>query len=114
MSEVTLDRHLYSIGEGDVEAILEDYTEDSTIIIPNIIMKGLDEIRDYFLNLTTEILPPGCDFTLLEKVVDDNIGYLLWQAESDDYKIPFGSDTFVFEDDKILVQTVAFVLHEKE
>ncbi len=38
MSEITLDHHLYSFGEGDVEALLEDYTEDSTIIIPNTIM----------------------------------------------------------------------------
>jgi len=114
MSDVTLDHHLYSFGEGDVEAMLEDYTEDSTIIIPNAIIKGLDEIRDFFTNLTTEILPPGCDFELIEKVVDDNIGYLIWHAESDGYKIPFASDTFVFEDDKILVQTVAFILHEKQ
>ena len=114
MSEITLDHHLYSFGEGDVEALLEDYTEDSTIIIPNTIMKGLDEIKDFFTNLTTEILPPGCDFELLEKVVDGNIGYLVWHAESEDYKIPFASDTFVFEDEKILVQTVAFILHEKQ
>jgi ketosteroid isomerase-like protein len=115
MSEITLDHHLYSFGEGDVEALLEDYTEDSTIIIPNVIMKGLDQIKDFFTNLFTEILPPGCDFHLHEKVVDGNIGYLVWHAESDGYKVPFASDTFVFdEDDKILVQTVAFILHEKE
>lgn len=115
MSEVTLDHHLYSFGEGDVEGLLEDYTENSIIIIPNAIIRGLDEIRDLFVNLTTEILPPGCDFHLHEKVVEDNIGYLVWHAESDGYKVPFASDTFVFdEDDKILVQTVAFVLHEKE
>ncbi len=50
MSEIILDHHLYSFGEGDVEALLEDYTEDSTIIIPNTIMKGLDEIKDFFTN----------------------------------------------------------------
>lgn len=115
MSEVTLDHHLHSFGEGDVEAILEDYTEESVIIIPNAIIKGLDEIRDFFTNLVTEVMPPGCDFHLHEKVVEQNIGYLIWHAESDIYKIPFASDTFVFdEDDKIEVQTIAFVLHEKE
>jgi len=115
MSEVTLDHHLYSFGEGDVEGLLEDYTEESAIIIPNALIKGLDEIRDFYTNLVTEILPPGCDFHLHEKVVVSNIGYLIWHAESDLYKIPFASDTFVFdENDKIEVQTMAFVLHEKE
>lgn len=115
MSEVTLDHHLYSFGEGDIEAVLEDYTEDSVIIIPNAIIRGLDEIRDFFTNLVTEVLPPGCDFHLHKKVVEDNVAYLLWNAESDGYKIPFASDTFVFgEDDKIEVQTIAFVLQEKE
>ena len=115
MSEITLDHHLYSFGEGDVESLLEDYTDESTIIIPNTIIKGLDEIKDFFTNLVTEILPPGCDFHLHEKVVDANIGYLIWDAESDLYKIPFASDTFVFDENgKIEVQTVAFVLQEKD
>ena len=85
MSEVTLDHHLHSFGEGDVEAILEDYTEESTIILPNAIIKGLDQIRDLFVNRTTESLPPGGDFHLHEKVVEENIGYLIWHAESIDH-----------------------------
>ncbi len=115
MSEITLDHHLYSFGERDVDAILEDYTEDSMIIIPNAVIRGLDQIKDFFTNLTTKVLPLGCDFELLEKVAEDNIGYIVWHAESDGFKIPYASDTFVFdEDDKILVQTVAFILHKKE
>jgi ketosteroid isomerase-like protein len=115
MSEITLDHHLHSFGERDVDAILEDYTEDSMIIIPNAVIRGLDQIKDFFTNLTTKVLPPGCDFELLEKVAEDNIGYIVWHAESDGFKIPYASDTFVFdEDDKILVQTVAFILHKKE
>jgi len=115
MSEITLDHHLHSFGERDVDAILEDYTEDSMIIIPNAVIRGLDQIKDFFTNLTTKVLPPGCDFELLEKVAEDNIGYIVWHAESEGFKIPYASDTFVFdEDDKILVQTVAFILHKKE
>lgn len=115
MSEITLDHHLYSFGEGDVEAILEDYTEESVIIIPNTVIRGLDQIKDFFTNLVTEVLPPGCKFHLHDKVIEDNIAYLVWHAESDGYKVPFASDTFVFdEDDKIQVQTIAFVLQEKE
>lgn len=113
MSESILDHHLNAFGARDVDAILEDYTEDSTIIIPNAVIKGLDNIRDIFVNLTQNILPEGSDFELVEKVVIDDIAYLIWNAESNGYKIPFASDTFVFEDGKIKTQTVAFILEEK-
>lgn len=115
MSEITLDHHLHSFGEGDVEAILEDYTEESVIIIPNGIIRGLEEIRGFFTKLVTELLPPGCNFHLHDKVVMENIAYLVWHADSDAYVVPFASDTFVFDEDgKIEFQTIAFVLQEKE
>ena len=44
MSESILDHHLGAFGARDVNALLEDYTEDSTIIIPNSVIKGLDNI----------------------------------------------------------------------
>lgn len=113
MSEAILDHHLAAFGTGDVDAILEDYTEGSTIIIPNAVLKGLDSIRELFDNLTNNILPPGSDFELLEKVVDGDVAYLIWNAESGGFKVPFASDTFLFEDGKIKVQTVAFILEEK-
>jgi ketosteroid isomerase-like protein len=114
MSVSIVDHHLAAFGVRDVDAILEDYTEDSTIIMPNSIIKGLDNIRELFINLTRNILPKGSDFELVEKVVDGDIAYLIWNAESDGYKIPFASDTFFFEGGKIKVQTVAFVLEEKK
>ena len=114
MSESILNHHLVAVGERDVDAILEDYTEDSTIIIPNSVIKGLDNIRELFVNFTQNILPLGSEFELVEKVVDGNIAYLIWNAESDRYKIPFAGDTFIFEDGKIKVQTVAFILEEKK
>jgi ketosteroid isomerase-like protein len=114
MSESILDHHLEAFGARDVDAILEDYTEGSTIIIPKSIIKGLDNIRELYVNLTQNILPQGSDFELVEKVVDGDIAYLIWNAESDGYKIPFASDTFLFEGGKIKVQTVAFVMEEKK
>ena len=114
MSESILDHHLNAFGARDVDALLEDYTENSIIIIPNSIIKGLENIRELFINLTQNILPDGSEFELVEKVVEGNIAYLIWNAESDGYKIPFASDTFLFEDGKIIVQTIAFILDEKK
>jgi len=36
MSEITLDHHLYTSGEGDVEELLEDYTEDHKILVQTV------------------------------------------------------------------------------
>jgi len=36
MSEITLDHHLYSFGEGDVEALLEDYREDDKMLVQTV------------------------------------------------------------------------------
>jgi hypothetical protein len=44
MDESILDHHLGAFGERDVDAILEDYTEDSVIIIPTSVIKSLDHI----------------------------------------------------------------------
>lgn len=114
MSKSILDHHLGAFGARDVDAILQDYTEDSTIIIPKSVIKGLDKIRELYVNLTQNIVPQGSDFELVEKVVEGNIAYLIWNAESDRYKIPFASDTFIFENGKIKLQTVAFILEEKK
>ncbi|HEY7534641.1 MAG TPA: nuclear transport factor 2 family protein [Thermodesulfobacteriota bacterium] len=114
MSESIVDHHLGAFGARDVNAILEDYTEGSVLIIPNSIIKGLKNIRGFFVNFTQNILPQGSKFELVEKVAIDNIAYLIWKAESDSYKIPFGTDTFIFEDGKIKVQTVALILEEKK
>ncbi len=93
ISESILYHPLGAFGARDVDAILEDYTEDSVIIIPNSIIKGLDNIRGLFVNLTQNILPQGSKFELVEKVAIGNIAYLIWNAESDGYKIPFSTDT---------------------
>jgi hypothetical protein len=60
------------------------------------------------------MIPLGSTFELVEKVVVGNIAYFIWNVETDGYKIPFSSNTFIFEDGKIKVQTVAFRLEEKK
>jgi ketosteroid isomerase-like protein len=114
MTESILDHHMDAFGRGDVDAIVEDFTEQSTIIFPKSVITGLDNIREHFLNLIQNIFPQGTQYELVEKTVVGNIAYLIWNAESDRCKIPFGTDTFIFKDGKIKVQTVAFMLEEKK
>ena len=114
MNESILDHHMDAFGAGDVDAMVEDFTEESTIIFPKSVITGLDNIRKHFRNLTQNIFTKGTEYELVEKVVEGDIAYLIWKAESDRYKIPYGTDTFIFEGGKIKVQTVAFILEEKK
>lgn len=114
MSEQILDHHWNAVREGDIEEILKDYTEDSRIINSAGVMRGLDSIANLFTTFGRDIIPPGSKFDLVNKTLDGDIGYIIWNAESDAYKIPFASDTFFFEDGKIKVQTVALILEQKK
>lgn len=114
MSEQTLDHHWNALKEGNLEEILKDYTEESRIINSAGIMRGLGSIGDLYTAFTRDIIPPDSKFDLVNKTIDGDIGYIIWNAESDAYKIPFASVTFLFEDGKIKVQTVALILEAKK
>jgi len=109
MPEATLNHHLEAFLSGDVDDILSDYTEESTVIVPDAVIKGLDNIRTLFEQLV-DLIPPGSELELVQKFIDENICYIIWTATSEKVKIPFASDTFIIENGKIKTQTVAFVI----
>ena len=108
-----LERHLAAFAKGDVDALLEDYTEESMFFGPDGTLTGLSEIRTLFETMVTDIIPPGSTFTMIHKDVQDNIAYITWSAESKKYNIPIGTDTFLIKDGKIHVQTFAGKIDEK-
>ena len=107
-TEATLVHHLEAFGEGDVDEILKDYTPESVIITPDGSLHGLGEIRPFFEKMTTEIAAPGTyEFEMLKQVIEGEIAYIAWTFESEKVSIPFGSNTFVIRDGKIVTQTFA-------
>jgi hypothetical protein len=58
-------------------------------------------------------LPPGSPIEMSEQIVEDDIAYIVWSAESKKLKIPFGTDTFVMRDGKIVAQTFAAQVEKK-
>ncbi len=109
MSKTVLDDHLEAFLSGNINRILLNYTEESTVIVPDQIIKGLDNIRKLFEQLL-DLIPPASDLQLIHKVVDDNVCYIIWSATSEKISIPFASDTFVIENGKIKTQTMAFII----
>ncbi len=50
-TESVLAHHLESLGAGDVDAILSDYTDDSVLFTPDGSLRGRDAIRPLFQGL---------------------------------------------------------------
>jgi len=112
-TEEVLNHHLESFGKGDVDALMEDYTEESIVMTPTDTLKGVDAIRGLLEALTTKMLPPGCNFEMIKVEVIDEVGYVFWNAESDTYKFTAATDTFLVKEGKISVQTFAAHIEEK-
>ena len=113
-TEKLLTHHLQAFGEGNVDAVMEDYREDSVLITPDGALNGLAEIRPLFENFLSNVLPPGStDFVMKQQVIQGEIAYILWSASSSTHNIPMATDTFVIRDGKIVAQTFAGQIEEK-
>jgi ketosteroid isomerase-like protein len=107
-TEQTLRHHLQAFGAGDVEAIMADYTEDAVLISPDGTLRGHAQIRALFEQMFATMFPPDSTaLNLVKQVVEGDIAYILWSARSAHYQAPWGTDTFVMRDGKIVAQTLA-------
>jgi hypothetical protein len=98
---------------GDVDAIMADFAADAVLITPDGTLHGQAQIRPVFETFVTQILPPGSTLNIVPQIVEGDIAYLLWAGESADYRIPWGTDTFVIRAGKIVAQTFAAQMEAK-
>ena len=112
-TESVLKHHLEAFGAGSVDELLKDYTESSVLIAPEGPVKGLDNLRGLFTKFVTEILPPGSDFEMKAQHVDGEAAYIFWKASSKAFDVPFGTDTFIVRDGKIVIQTFCGEINPK-
>ena len=54
-----LDRHMAAFSAGDVDALVEDYTDASVMITQDATLRGRDALRDFFSGLLSEHLGRG-------------------------------------------------------
>lgn len=108
-----LDHHLKSFAEGDIDAMLADYSTDSVLIVPDGQLKGPTAIRPLFEAMIAEFSKPGSTFTLLQRCVVDDHAYITWTAETAENSYEFATDTFFVRNGQIAVQTFAGKLTPK-
>lgn len=103
--------HGTALAAGDLDEILVDYAEDSVLISPAGIARGQHAIRDVFAQLLADL--PDANWDLKTQLLDNEVLFLEWAADSAANRVDDGVDTFVFRDGMIAAQTVRYTPHPK-
>ncbi len=111
-TEAVLQHHWEAFKAHDMEEVMADYTEESLLITPDTTWKGLDAIRENFRRAFAGNLEDKT-FVLKKSVVEQDIGYILWQVSTPSAELIFATDTFVIRDGKIIRQTYGGVTREQ-
>jgi ketosteroid isomerase-like protein len=104
-TQATLENHLHAFFNKSIDGVVADYAEDSVLIIQAGPLRGIAEIRKFFVHFI-ETLPPGflAAFRMQKQEFVDEMGYIVWDAAP---WVQFATDTFVVRDGKIRFQTFA-------
>ncbi|MBR2742996.1 MAG: nuclear transport factor 2 family protein [Clostridia bacterium] len=116
MARTTLEiihQHSENLIGKNLEAVMADFAQDAVMISPQGVLKGYDALRANFEGTIKNLLTPDAKAEILLEKAEGKIGYCIWKLESDHVSIPFASDTFVVENDKIVAQTFAAVVKKK-
>ena len=114
-TEAVLNHHLQAFSAGDADEAIKDYTEDSILITPDATLKGLSSIHAAFRDLFSGLFKSGTyDFTMDRTEVVGEIAYIVWHSVNQDADVTLGTDTYVIQDGKIVVQTYTARIEEKE
>lgn len=105
ISRNILMNHLNSFQKNDLEAVLSDYTNESILITQEATYIGVNEIRIFFTKLITHFPKEKSSFELDKIAVENELGYIVWHAQTPSLEVSMGSDTFIIKDDKIYQQT---------
>jgi len=103
-TKAVLQNHLRAASQG-VDAVMQDFTEDSILITPDATYRGLAEIRQFYVTFFKG-LPEGFwdGFKLNRQEVVGEVAFILWEVKP---WLLLATDTFVVRNGKFLYQTFA-------
>jgi ketosteroid isomerase-like protein len=102
-----LDHHLDALLACDLDAIMEDYDDSAVLVTPDVTLRGLAALREFFRGVVTDLIQPGSQIEATTRVVDGEFAYIVWHGESQTHRFPFATDTFVVRHGKIVFQSFA-------
>ncbi len=113
-TDTVLDHHLDAFAGQDLEEIMVDYAEDSTVVTNLGVYRGLDGIEELFVGLFDEFSQDGTTLEVDDTIVEGDFAYLLWHAETPDQVYEFCTDTFYIPENTIEFQTYAGKIESKD
>ena len=99
--------HLASFQDNNLEAVITDYTNESVLITQEATYNGPAEIKEFFAALMIHFPKQRCSFELDKVVVNNELVYIVWHANTPSLEVPLGTDTFIIKEGKIYQQTFA-------
>jgi len=110
--EEVLDRHLKQSRSENAEEFLQSYRDNSFLITSAGVYRGLQEIRACHQHLKDVL--PNARYDYKVRLVEKNIGFLEWSADSGAHRVTDGADSYVIQDGYILAQTIHYTLIPKQ
>lgn len=105
-------RHVAAFNSGSLDAVMNDFGEQSMVVTPDGVFEGQEQIRGLYAGLLAEFGvidrgdSPGLTLDALH-VRHDTL-FIAWHAESMHSVFPFGTDTFICKGDRFERQSIAF------
>ena len=103
-----IQHHLQALTSNDLNAVMEDYTEESELWTIEGIIKGVDAISTFFSYAFTLLPKKKTALHIQKMIASDAKVYVVWNAASPVVHIPFATDCFEVVDGKISWQSIAF------
>jgi ketosteroid isomerase-like protein len=109
----TLIHHLEAFDQGDIDAVLSDYAVDAVLLTPKGVRRGHGQIREELEWLLANVFIPSSSFSMVQQLFEGELAYIVWSAESERYRVPMATDTYLIREGKIVTQTFAATLEPK-
>jgi ketosteroid isomerase-like protein len=102
------EHHAGALGAGDLDGIVEDYSDNAVFITPDGVLHGKDGVRQGFTKLLADV--PNAAWKLNTLIFEGDVLFLEWAATAAATKVEDGVDTFIIQDGQIHLQTVRYTV----
>ena len=103
-TESVVRHHIQALAEGDLDAIMADYSQISVLLTNDNVIEGLDGIRTVFAGAVAN---GGFVVSMQHEVYHDDAAYITRKLPG---VITLGTDTFIVKEETIVLQTNALVM----
>ncbi|HMM16098.1 MAG TPA: hypothetical protein PKC47_00980 [Petrimonas sp.] len=100
--------------DGSNRAGILNYCEDSIIVTQDGVIQGMPALRQFFKSSMENCFPAGTKWESVYTQIYGEMAYTVWKAESELCVAPFGTDTFIIRNGKIIQQSFAGIIEKKD